>query len=101
MDRTQAQNSGCTVSGAELLPPETGGADALCAAIAAARGPAGKASRVAVRVLSPHMIAAVQTLPDGTQLPEVKTARSDRPLGRNNFDMLATALADQLTAPRG
>lgn len=101
MESTTKSTGGCEVSGAELLPAETGGADALCQAIAAARGPAAAApAAVHIRVLSDHMIAATQTLADGRSLPEVKTARSDRPLGRRSFEMLAQALAEQLAAAR-
>ena len=102
MDRPTTQAAGCQVSGAELLPAETGGAAALCSAIAAARGDGAAApASVHVRVISEHMLAATQTLADGRSLPEVKTARSDRPLGRRSFDMLAEALAAQLAAARG
>ncbi len=101
MDRNTSHSAGCTISGAEKLPPGTGGADALCAVIAKATRSAGAMSvAVEVRVFSAHMMAATQTLADGRKLPEVKTARADRPLGRSSFDMLATALADQLAATR-
>jgi hypothetical protein len=98
---TKAQFAGCTVSGGELLPIATGGAAALCAAIAQARGAAQPGVTVDVRVVSPHMMAATQTLADGRRLAEVKTASADRPLAKSSFDLLAEALAAQLADARG
>ena len=91
----------CTVSGAELLPAASGGADLLCETVRRALSAGGgQAASVEVRVLSPHLLAATTTLSDGRRMPEVKTARTDRPLGQRSFQMLADALAAQLARVR-
>lgn len=96
MERPLQKLVDCQVTGAELLPSEAGDPETLCAAIRAAR-PSGSASVVVeVRIKSPHMMVATQTLASGETLPEIHTARTDRPLGRRSVKMLADALAAQL-----
>ena len=101
----QQQASGeCRVTGKEKLPPETGGADALCAAIReafAAQAP-GVGYSVEVQVLSPSMLSAAVTLSDGRTLPELRHATMDRTLSRSSLQRFANALAAELAkaAPR-
>ena len=88
----------CEVIGADKLPAEAGGSDALCAAIveaAAAQG-VGSNAHVAIRVLSPSGVAAVATTADGKALPEQRMASSDRPLTQGAFERFAIAIAAQL-----
>lgn len=87
----------CTVAGAELLPAESGGAEALCAEIErAAASVSGQHIAVQVRIVSPFLATAMVTGADGRRLPEQKVGISDRPLNRQAFAMLAAAIAAQL-----
>ena len=93
----QAQGE-CRVIAAEKLPPEVGGADALCAMIreaAAAQAP-GVGYSVEVRVLSPSMLSASITLADGRTLPEQRHATMDRTVSRPSVERFANALAAEL-----
>ncbi len=89
----------CSVIGAEKLPAELGGAEAVCQAIREAAAPALGAS-VVVQVINPHMLAATATTTDGRALPEQRVATSDRTLNAGSLGMLAKALADQLANAR-
>lgn len=82
----------CTVEGGELLPPESGGAAALCADIEAATASLPVPTTVSVRVASSSLLAANVTV-DGRVLPEIKMARSDSPLDRSAFQRFAKAIA--------
>lgn len=100
MNRSAVEVAGCKVSGEERLAAGSGGASALCAAIADARSSGTEPASVEVQILSSSLMVASQQLADGTRLPEVRTARSDRPLGARSFQMLADALAAQLRERR-
>jgi hypothetical protein len=93
MSGSAVGTAGCRVIGAGHLPPDSGGADALCETV---RQSIAAAGTVEIRVRSPHLMEATVTLADGRRLPAVKTARSDQPLNRRSFQMLADALAAQL-----
>lgn len=92
----------CDVADAEKLPPESGGADALCTAIARAAVSAGlgEGFGVEVRVLSPSMLAAVVTTPDGRRLPEQRLATADRELRKSSFERFARSLVQVAQAER-
>ena len=94
----QAQGS-CRVLDAAKLPPEAGGADAICGAVAramAAKAP-GLRYSAAIRVVSKSSLAA-ELSADGRKLPEQRFSVSDRnlnPLAIENFaDALAAVLAN-------
>lgn len=90
----------CRVVGGEKLPAETGGPDALCAAImraAEAQVPARK-FRVEVRVLTAASLAATLTTADGTILPEQKFAISDRSLTKGSLDRFANSLVGKVAS---
>ena len=92
------QGAGCRVVGAGQLPAETGGADAICAAIrsAAQQQAPGVSFSVEVRVLSASSLAAAVSLADGRTLPEQKFAVSDRLLNRGSIDRFAAAIAAEI-----
>ena len=89
----------CQVTGGELLPVETGGPDALCAAIrsAAQKQAAAVPFSVEVRVLSAASLAATVRLADGRTLAEQKMAVSDRLLNRGSIDRFAAAIAAEIS----
>lgn len=94
MNSSSPQLVECRVVGGEKLPAETGGADAVCAAItraAAAQSPARKFS-VEVRVLTSASLAATLTTSDGTVLPEQRFAISDRNLTRGSLERFANSI---------
>lgn len=99
MNSPQQPSSGeCRVDGAEKLPPEVGGADALCEAIrqaAAAQAP-GVGYSVQVQVLSPSMLSARVTLADGQILPEQRHATMDRNLNPSSLQRFANSLGAEL-----
>lgn len=92
----------CRVANAEKLPPESGGAEALCTAIAQAAASAGLKDDfgVEVRVLSPSMLSAVVTTQDGRRLPEQKLATADRELRKSSFERFARTLVQLAQADR-
>lgn len=97
----------CTVIGADKLPADLGGADAVCRAIdaaaaaaLAASGTAAGSATLVVRVLGPHMLAATLTTADGRSLPAQEVAVSDRALHAGALAMLGKALAAQLAGTR-
>ncbi len=93
----------CAVEGADKLPAEIGGEPAICATIAAAVLPALERSGVSpsavslsVRVKSDSHISTVASI-SGTRLAEQNVAISDRALTSGAIDMLAQALAAELS----
>ncbi len=87
----------CQVSGAQKLPAEAGGADALCAAVGQALAKVSpKPQTVELSVLSPFMISATVVMADGRRLPAVKVGSADRPLGARAIRMLADGIAAQV-----
>lgn len=88
----------CRVVGAEKLPPDSGGAKAVCAAIqraVAARAP-GARFTVDVRVVSARALRATVRIADGRTLPEQELAVSDRALNGSSLERFAQRLAEQL-----
>ena len=98
MNRPADSSGRCTVQGAELLPPESGGGEALCAEIEAATAKLPGPPAVSVRVVRPHLLAASVTI-EGRTLPELKMSRSDRALDRQAFQRFAKAIAKAAAAP--
>jgi hypothetical protein len=98
MNASEHSPSGCQVTGGELLPPESGGADALCRAIAdaAAQQAPGLGYRVEVRVLPRSRLSASITTSDGRKLPEQSFVRMDKPLSSGAFERFAAAIAAEL-----
>jgi hypothetical protein len=84
----------CAVTGAEKLPAETGGPDALCSAID--RAVAGQAPGVRftaqVKVISDSRMAAALVV-NGKPLPEQNFAVMDRKLDQNSLRRFAEAIA--------
>ena len=91
-------SAGCRVIGGELLPPDSGGANALCGAIAAAaaKHAAGVGYSVEVRVLPKSRLSASLTLSDGRKLPEQNFVRMDKPLSSGAFERFAESIASEL-----
>jgi hypothetical protein len=93
----------CRVSGADKLPPEAGGADAICAAVAravAAQAP-NLPYRAEVRVLSRSALAA-NLEAKGRKLPELRFSVSDRNLNGIAIGHFADSVANALAkASRG
>ena len=91
------QNRPCRVVNGEKLPPESGGATALCSAIEQAM--ASRAPKVRytaeVRVLSKSALAAV-VVANGKALPEQQFAVSDRNLNPSSVKRFAEGLADEV-----
>jgi hypothetical protein len=97
MGSPDSQSPRCRVVDGGKLPAESGGANALCAAIeraASARAP-GVAFTAEVRVVSSSRLAATLTR-DGRKLPEQNFASMDRELSSSSLERFAAALADQL-----
>lgn len=86
----------CRVNGAAKLPADSGGADALCAAIEQAVSAASPGARVEVQVLSPYSLAATIRTADGRVLPEQKMAVSDRKLTKGSIERFARAIGAAL-----
>ncbi len=90
----------CTVQAGELLPPESGGVEALCADMKEAMVELGAGpATVSVTVVSPYALAANVTVA-GQALPEIRLARSDRALDRASFPRLAQSIAAASKAAR-
>jgi hypothetical protein len=88
----------CKVTGGEKLPPQSGGADALCAAIrqaVAARLP-GIAFTADVTVVSDWKLGATVTMADGRRLPDQRHVVLDAKLDRRSFERFAESLANKL-----
>lgn len=98
MSSTESHPSACRVIGGEKLPAESGGADALCKAIAdaAAEQAPGVNFSVEVTVLPMSRLSASVTTGDGRKLDELKFARMDKPLSSGAFKRFATSIAAEL-----
>lgn len=103
MNSTSSEQLHCVVRGEERLPPDVGGAEAVCSAIKRASAPvlqragASPASvSITVDVQSAFTISAVTTV-GGRALPVQRVDISDRPLNRRTIDMLAQAVAAELS----
>lgn len=90
--------SGCRVTGEAKLPPEIGGADALCTTIrqAVSASAPGFAFTLDIKVLSESMLSASLTTADGRKLPEMRHAVMDRTLTRTSLERFGRALGAQL-----
>jgi hypothetical protein len=98
MSAPKPSTAGCRVIDGELLPPNSGGATALCDAIAAAASEhaPGVGYTVEVRVLPKSRLSASITTSDGRELPEQNFVRMDRPLSIGAFQSFASAIAREL-----
>lgn len=98
MSSLEKASAGCRVVDGNLLPPESGGPNALCKAITAAvaKHAAGVAYSVEVRVLPRSRLSASITLGDGRTLPEQNFVRMDKPLSSGAFARFAEAIAVQI-----
>lgn len=98
MNSPSPQLIDCRVVGANKLPADSGGSEALCKAIAeaAAEQAPGRRFSVEVRVLGPSALSAIVTNSNGTRLPEQKMAISDRGLTRGSLERFAKALAGEM-----
>ena len=98
MSSSELNPVGCRVVGGEQLPAESGGADALCKAIAsaAAEKAPGQNYSVEVRVLPQSRLTAAITTGDGRKLAEQNFARMDAPLSSEAFKRFADAIALEL-----
>ncbi len=85
----------CMVSGAELLPAGSGGAQSLCRAIeqALAGTAAGTNYRVHVLVVRNDMLSATVTTGNGRQLPELSTSVSDASFTQRMLERFSADLA--------
>ena len=81
----------CSVQGAERLPAEAGGAEEMCAEIG--RATAGMDVNVLVTVHSSNDLSARITK-QGRVLPELRYAKSDRPLSRASVGRFARSIAE-------
>ena len=90
----------CTVAGADKLPAELGGADAVCRAIGQAAGAAAAAASVHIRVVGPYSLAATVTTGGGLTLAEQQVSTSARQLHRGSLILLGEALAAKLRETR-
>ena len=88
----------CNVVGAEKLPPQSGGADALCAAIkkAVAEKIPGVGFTANVTVISDWKIGGTVTTADGRHLPEQRHVIMDAKLDQRSFEQFANSLATKL-----
>ncbi len=98
MTESSPPRGDCRIVGGDRLPADSGGADALCAAIRDAAAVHAPHSRfqVEVTVKGPSMLAAWITTADGTRLPEQKFAVNDRQLSRGSLERFAKALAGEV-----
>ena len=90
----------CNVTGADKLPADSGGAEALCAAIktaVAAKIP-GVGFTVDVKVVSDWKLGATVTTADGRRLIEQRHVVMDAKLSRTSFERFANALATKVAA---
>ena len=92
-----SEEARCTVVGGEKLPAETGGADALCAAVRQAiRTQAPHARFIAeLKVVSPSRLTAAVTV-EGQALPEQTLSVMDRDLNPISIERFAESLATKV-----
>lgn len=102
MTSIPVQEIGCVVQGEEKLPSEIE-ADAICSAIRSASAPvlqrtglSPTAVSVLVKIKSEFGLSATATV-GGRALREHNVAISDRPLNMRAVDMLANAVAAELS----
>jgi hypothetical protein len=92
----------CTVVGAENLPAEIGGPDAVCRtmleAVSSVSGIAANELSITVQIINAHSAAASVARVDGRKLADQRVGISDRDLNRHALAMLAKAVATELNA---
>jgi hypothetical protein len=94
MSAPEHGNHGCAVIGAEKLPADVGGANALCAALEnaiAAKAP-GLRYSAELRVASPSALIA-NLVVNGRKLPEQRFGVMDRNLNPGSIERFAQSLA--------
>lgn len=98
MSSTENVSPGCRVVNGDKLPAESGGADALCRAIAeaAAATAPGVDYSITINVLPRSRLSATVTLDDGRRLPEFGMASMDKPLTAGSFRRFAASIAEEL-----
>lgn len=98
MSADGSKSAACSVVGGEKLPANSGGADAICKAIAdaAAERAPGVAYDVQVTVTGNSRLKASITTADGQKLPDQNFVRSDRPLTKESFERFANTIAENL-----
>lgn len=98
MNSPTPQMINCRVIGGDKLPADTGGADALCAAItrAAASDAPNRRFSVEVRVFGSSLLAATLTTDDGRILPEQKLEISDRGFTNESFERFAKVIVGEV-----
>lgn len=103
MRPTSSDQLRCVVQGAEKLPPELGGAAAVCAAFERAAAPELRRAGIAlagvsvsVQVRSQYRISAVASVGERS-LPEQNVGISDRQLNTGAIEMLARAIVADLS----
>lgn len=101
MNSEPAATVHCVVEGGEKLPPDTGGATAVCAVIAneLKTQTGGVAVQVRVEVKSGSWLVARITR-DGVDLPDQNMAVSDGRLRKSSIDRFARAIAQAVAAAR-
>jgi hypothetical protein len=94
MTQPVSENIHCLVTGADKLPHETGGADAVCDVIRTAIGKEAPNAQVhiEVRVLTPSMLTTVLVV-GGRALPAQKLAVMDRKLNPRSIEQFAQSIA--------
>lgn len=97
MSSAESDPATCRVVGGEKLPAESGGADALCKAVAdaVAEQAPGVSYNVVVTVLPKSRLAASITT-DGRNVRELGFALMDKPLSIGAFKRFATSIAAEL-----
>ena len=98
MSASEPKPAACEVVGGEKLPAESGGADAICKAIAdaAAEHAPGFGYTVRVTVTGNSRLSASIATADGRKLPDQNFVRSDRPLTNESFKRFANTIAENL-----
>ena len=98
MSPTENLSPACRVVNGDKLSAESGGADALCQAIAeaATQTAPGVSYSVEINVLPRDRLSAMVTLADGRKLPELGIASMDKPLTAGSFQRFANSIAQEL-----
>lgn len=97
MSAPASNEARCSVVGGEKLPPDSGGPEALCAAVRAALGNRAPSAHVTVevRVLTPSTLATTLMV-EGRVLPEQKFAVMDRNLNPRSIERFAQSVATKV-----
>ena len=96
------QGAQCQVIHGEKLPADSGGAKALCEAVATAvEEHAPGQYRVEIQVLGPSHLAASIMSKDGRKVAEQKISSMDKELTTRSFSRFADAIVAQLSKLEG